>query len=196
MFNKNIKKTNKYGIQTTQEYDFTKIGLNEVKGLEEVLRELVASIEAHLKDNIYWNECKFDQAEYQSRDGFIAHSHNHGGLELGVVIPKCEEYDFEFLEFGECDSDECDHDHSCDYEDEGHLDAYLRIFFKFEGFCETTGKMKFYLELSGGNGDAPYFRTKYLADIFSIEFEAKDFKELRTKGKIVVNKLLKVMRGK
>lgn len=180
-------------LKITRGYPFSKIGMNEVEGLEQVLKELVQPIEAHLKKEIYWSDhVEFTPTEYRSRDGFIPHSHNCGGLDFQAVIPRCEEYEFSFLEFGECDG-ECDEEYGCSCDDEGHLSASLRIWFKFEGLDEKN-RMQFWLYMGGGNGDAPYFRSKYECDIFEKSFIAKDFKELRMKGARAVKQLLKVMK--
>lgn len=177
--------------------DSYKVGLNEIQGLEAIMREIITPVETELKDRVYWNDCQFEQAEYKSRDGFIAHTHNCGGLELWITVPKCEEYNFPFLEFGECDDAECEccQDGECSYEIDGHLDAALRIFFKFEGIDQETGEMEFYLCASGGNGDAPYFRTKYQADLFETEFTCKSVEGLKRQGNAAVKKLLKLIRS-
>lgn len=170
-----------------------KIGLNEVEGLKEALFETIKPVQDALKNKIYWNDCSFEESEYKSRDGFIAHSHNHGGLELTVIIPKCEESYFGFLEFGECDDTECDHESGCGYEDEGHLDAKLRIWLKFEGL-DDSGKLNFYIVLSGGNGDAPYFREKYSETIFEAEFSASSVQGVKRAASKHIKALLKTVR--
>lgn len=171
---------------------YSKIGMNEIEGLEEVLRKLAAPILASVKDRMYWDESlDFERAEYNSRDGFVAYSHNCGGLMLHTVIPKCEEYEFGFLSFGECDTpEECVEYCSCD--GEGHLDAGLRIWLKFEGFDENN-EMQFYFVVAGGNGDAPYFRSKYEDTYFEESFSVKTLKQLERKGASAVKKLLKVI---
>src|ERR1700676_543528 len=138
-------------IQINKQYSFSKVGLNEVVGLKDAMYRIVTPIVDHLKTGMYWDDnLGFEASEYKSRDGFLAHSHNCGGLELCTIIPKCEEYDFGFLEFGECDTpDDCID--SCVCSDEGHLDAKLRGWLKFEGIEE--GIMSFYLVLRGGNGE-------------------------------------------
>ena len=60
---------------------------------------------------------------------------------ISLVIPKCEEYEFDFLNFGDYETDglegltedEIESRRSCE-ESEGHLDAALHIWFKFEGY--------------------------------------------------------------
>lgn len=155
-----------------------KIGVNEIAGLNEAMLRLMKPIQNIIKDKIYWSAVEIDPAEYLRRDGFIPHSHNFGGFQISETIPKCQECDFGFLNFGECDDKECDHESECGYESEGHLDAHLRIWFKFEGYDETTGELSFYLVCAGGNGDAPYFRTKYEDTYFEAEFKCKSVEGL------------------
>ena len=169
-----------------------KIGLNEIGGLETVLHMLAQPIVNYLKSEIYWATPKFTPVEYESRDGFIANSHNCGGLDFNAVIPKCEEYDFGFLNFGECDDSECNHECSCSYEEEGHLDASLRIWLKFEGLNDD-GRMMFYFVVAGGNGDAPYFRHKYEETVFETSFTCETLNDLKIVGSRRVNKLIKAI---
>ena len=108
-------------------------------------------------------------------------------------IPKCEEYGFGSVEFGECDDNECechneDGNGECGYENEGYLDAFLRIRLKFEGLDEK-GVMKFYLFAEGGNNDAPYYRN--VPTLFETEFTAKNMSDLRAKAKKHIQKLIK-----
>lgn len=162
-----------------------KITIDQVKGLLPIMRSLVEPIEKLLSDRIYWTDCKFEESEYKSRGGFIPYSSNCGGLEFVTVIPASERHGFErVLEFGECE--DCDKEFNkdgdplqCGYkgmecydENEGHLDAKLRIWFKFEGVSD--GKLNFYLYLGGGNHDAPYFRNE--PTIFEASFIAKTVK--------------------
>ena len=177
-----LNKTNSY-----------KIGLNEVKGLERAMRDVLKPVQAELSKSIYWNDVGLEQVEYISRDGFIAYSSNCGGLRILEIIPKCEEYSFDYLEFGEhdddCDLNKPEGDCTCG-EDDGFLDAKLEIFLKFEGIDEK-GTMSFYLVLHGGNQDAPYFGQS--TDIFETEFKARNIAEFRTKAKKAITKLLKVI---
>jgi len=168
-----------------------KIGINEVEGLRETMTTLMKPVQAALKENVYWNDVDLDQAEYKSRDGFIANSHNYGGITINLVIPKCEEYEFSYLEFGECDTpEECEDECIC--ECEGHLDAALNIWFKFEGL-NKDGSADFYLCLHGGNGDAPYFRTKYSTDIFGTEFQATGILDLQSKAQKHIETLIRLI---
>lgn len=185
--------------------DSYKTGINEIKGLREAMLEIMKPVQAAIKDKIYWSEVNLEEAEYKSRDGFLAHSHNCGGIQITEVIPKCEEYDFGFLEFGECD--ECGDaeqypkgDHRCGYEGvecaaeaESHLDACLRIWFKFEGYDQKTGELNFYLVLHGGNGDAPYFRPQYSTNIFEASFSCKSVEGLKRAAAKHFRALLKVL---
>lgn len=184
-----------------------KLGMDEVVGLEMYMRAVFAPISEHITNLAYWTtEDKLvDTVEYKSRDGFFANKDNCGGLEIRIVVPKCEEYDFDFLKFGECDecgkSEYTEGDGQCGYEgvecasqNEGHLDAALRIWFKFEGL--EDGTLKFYLYAGGGNGDAPYFRTKAEADLFEASFEAKSLAGIKRAAAPHIKALLKVLGGK
>lgn len=169
-------------------YSFEKIGVDEIEGLKPLLKSLMKPLQEHLKQDIYWDDLKLDESEYKGRDGFIPHSDNHGGIELTVIIPYCEQYDFGYLEFGEMDPEYDEESQEAD----GHLDAKLRVWLKFEGIEE--GKMNFWLYAGGGNGDAPYFRTKYETDIFETSFTAKTLTELKTNGKKAIQKLIKKLK--
>ncbi len=165
--------------------DSYKLGMSEVVGLEAAMRSAFEAVQTFVSEAAYWTDADelVQTVEYKSRDGFIANKSNCGGLQIRTVVPKCEEYNFSFLNFGECD--ECGNaklhpknDHQCGYEgrecsldSEGYNDAALRIWFKFEGI--EDGELKFMLYAGGGNGDAPYFRTAHETDIFEAEFSAK-----------------------
>lgn len=186
-----------------------KLGMNEVVGLKAAITEAFSPIKELLKDKAYWNESlDFEELEYKSRDGFIPYGHNCGGLELSMHVPRCEQYEFGFLEFGECDG--CNEDQTaccgmiddpkdpnynhgeCGYESEGHLDAYLRIIFKFEGVNED-GELEFYINACGGNGDAPYFRVQYLTDLFEASFTSKSVKGVKRAASKHIKALLKAL---
>lgn len=167
-----------------------KIGLDEIQDLKSTMLDLMKPVKSALKDKIYWSEVDLNEAEYKSRDGFIPHSHNCGGIQIHEVIPKCEEYDFGYLEFGECDTpDECQDECLC--EAEGHLDAALKIFFKFEGYDPKTGELSFYLILHGGNDDAPYFRKSQ--DIYEAEFTARSLDDLRRQASKPIGDLIRLI---
>jgi hypothetical protein len=181
-----------------------KLGLNEVVGLKDALAKVMAPVLKHLQSKVYWSELELEEAEYKGRDGFIPNRDNCGGLILDLVIPKCEGYEFDFLEFGECDG--CNHDCSkctaeenssgeCMAETDGHLDARLRIWLKFEGINDD-GEMEFYLNACGGNGDAPYFRIKNLGDLFQAEFTAKSVAGIQRAASKHIQKLLKKLGSK
>jgi hypothetical protein len=177
-----ILKTNSY-----------KIGINEIQGLKKAMLKVMKPVQTVLEKEIYWHDVELNEAEYISRDGFAAYSHNCGGIQIQEIIPKCEEYSFDFLEFGEHDGDcemilnggEC----SCG-EGDGFLDAKLEIFLKFEGL-DDKGTMKFYLVLHDGNQDAPYFRKS--TDIFEADFCAKTISEFKIKARVQIKKMLNVM---
>lgn len=190
----------KIKIEMGQSY---KCGMNEVVGLRAALVETFKPVQALLKDKIYWNDCEFKDAEYLRRDGFIPYSHNCGGLILDVIVPKCEEYSFGCMEFGECEDcgnaelyPEGDHQcgyrgQECAYEAEGHLDARLRIWLKFKGINED-GELEFYINASGGNDDAPYFRN--LPDLFEASFTAKSVAGVKRAASKHIKALLEVLK--
>jgi hypothetical protein len=184
-----------------------KTGINEVKGLKQVLIKLMRPVQDAVKERVYWSDCELGATEYESRDGFIPYSHNCGGIELRLVIPKCESYEFEFLEFGECDEcgkpelglDRYGNPKQCGYngdecasESDGHLDAILRVWLKFEGI-QDDGSLQFYFYVGGGNGDAPYFRTGREATVFEETLNVKSLAGLVRRGPAIVNRMLKAM---
>lgn len=193
-----MKKQN-FEIINTGSY---KIGMNEIKGLETAIREVLTPVRDALKDKIYWDDLEMEQVEYKSRDGFIAHSHNCGGIEFSAILPSCESYNFNFVEFGECDEcgneetyPEGDHQcgyegQECGYESEGHLDAFFRVRLKFEGISDE-GSLKFYLFAEGGNNDAPYFRS--VPTVFESEFECKSIAGLKKAAAKSIKGLLKLI---
>jgi hypothetical protein len=165
------------------------------------MRSVFTPIESAVRDLCYWakdDKHLVEKAEYKRRDGFIPHSHNCGGLQVNLVVPKCEEYDFGFLEFGECDlyndpdyADTCGPEGSgCNCDDEGHLSAKLAIWLKYEGI-DDEGNLNFYLILHGGNNDAPYFRQS--VDVFEASFSCKSVKGLKRAASKHVKAMLKVM---
>lgn len=176
-----------------------KVGIDEIVGLKKEMTKLIKPIQDAVHDKAYWaRETTFESSEYKSRDGFIPHSHNCGGLDLTIIVPKCEEYDFGFLEFGEWDGTHyCDEKDKanceCPYDQDGEYDAKLRIWFKFEGYDQDTGELEFYLYMGGGNGDAPYFRTKYEQDIFEASFTCKSINGLKRAASKHIKALLKVI---
>ncbi len=192
-------------LKINKQYDFEKTGINEVEGLKEVLLKSMAPMLAFVKDKTYWNDdLELSESEYKSRDGFIPYRENCGGIELTCIIPKCEEYDWSFLEFGECDQcgtpdlgldrhglpKQCGYNgDSCGCESDGHLDAKFRVWLKFEGLDD--GVMSFYLYCGGGNGDAPYFRVKAETTVFEESFQGKTLKQVQAQAVKAVKKLLK-----
>lgn len=201
-----MAKNSKIQIEMNGSY---KLGMNEVIGLKEAMAEAFKPIKELLKDKAYWNEeLDFEDLEYKSRDGFIPHSHNCGGIELAMHVPRCEQYEFGFLEFGECDgcNKDCtrclgsiddpkdeEYNHGeCAMDTDQLLDAYLRIIFKFEGINED-GELEFYINACGGNGDAPYFRIQHLTDVFEASFTCKSVKGLKRAASKHIKALIKAM---
>lgn len=166
-----------------------KIGMNEIEGMEKVLRDALEPVRQEFADRIYWGSVGIESTEYKSRDGFIPHSHNCGGVQIMEIIPECESLDWGFLEFGECDG-ECPPDAGCQCDDEGHLSAKVRVWLKYEG-QDVDGSHAFYLYMGGGNGDAPYFRTSYESTLFARTFKANDLQSLEREASAVVAELLK-----
>lgn len=164
--------------------DSYKIGVDEIEGMKEAMRDVLQVFVKALPKEIA-EIGHFDEAEYKSRPGFIPNSNNKGSIEWYAIVPKCYEYSApKLLEFGECDgSQDCDNDCIC-YND-GLLDAKLRVWLKYEG------GNAFYLVMSGGNGDAPYFREKDQPVLFEKEFTANSLEELKTKGKEAVREMIK-----
>lgn len=190
--------TTKTQLKIKKEYPFSKIGINEVQGLKAAMKSVIEPVRAAIKENIYWSDVELIESEYISRDGFIPHSHNCGGFEITEVIPECEQYEFGYLEFGSWDGehycDGSDKDNcECSSDSDGHYDAKLRVWFKFEGIDEDSHELKFYLYLGGGNGDAPYFRTQYEATVFETEFTCKSIKGLSRASSKHIKKLLKII---
>lgn len=190
-----------------------KLGMNEVVGLKQAMAETLKPVVDSIVDKVYWTSAEHivKDAEYKSRDGFIANSDNRGGIMIDLVIPSCERYDFGYLEFGECDGcnkdctvcrgsidDPKNEEYSggeCGSEVEGHLDARLRIWFKFEGINDD-GELEFYINGCGGNGDAPYFRIKNLPDFFEASFACKSVAGIKRAAAKHIKKLLKIVEGK
>lgn len=193
----------KFKIEMNRSY---KLGMNEVVGLREAMIKAFKPIVDALQEKTYWHEnLKSEDAEYTSRDGFIANSDNRGGLIIDLVLPSCERMSFDHLvEFGECDgcNDDCsactsqpNSSGECMAEVENYLDARLRIWFKFEGVTDD-GKLQFYINACGGNGDAPYFRIENLTDLFEASFTASSLEGIQRASAKHINKLTKLIRGK
>ena len=172
-----------------------KIGMNEVEGLRDSILKAIEPMVEVLSDSMCFGDQSIEDAEYTRRDGFIPHSHNHGGIQMHVHLPKCQEYDFSWIEFDEyetnCEEGNCGECDVCC--DEGHFDAFVKFWFKFEGIDED-GNMQFYINLSGGAQDAPYFRT--VPTLAETEFTAKTLKQVETKGRQAVLKIIKDLKIK
>jgi hypothetical protein len=168
-----------------------KIGVDEIEGLKAALIEAISPVRSALKSKIYWqDQIEIDDLEYKSREGFVPYSHNFGGVEIGLIIPECESCEFSFLEFGEPEINE---ETGEPYENEGELDAYLRVIIKFEGF-DDDGWMIFYVNVSGGNSDAPYFRVSHLPDLFEAEFRCKTVDGIKRASNKAIKGILKLIK--
>ncbi len=173
--------------------DSYKLGVDEVVGLKDAMKKVMTPIRDLLRSKAYWDEnLNFSSLEYKSRDGFIPYSHNCGGVELGLHVPECEKYDWDFLEFGEMTEEY--HRDIDPYENEGELDAYLRIILKFEGI-DDEGNLQFYFNVSGGNNDAPYFRVSNMPDLMESEFTCKSIEGLERAASKHVKNAIKLIRG-
>lgn len=184
-------RTTKHFVKLTENANQSyKIGVDEIEGLRAALVDAISPVTKALKSKIYWyDEIEINDLEYKSRDGFIPYSHNFGGVKIGLHIPECESYEFDFLEFGEPEINE---ETGEPFENEGELDAYLRIIIKFEGF-DDDGYMTFYVNVSGGNNDAPYFRVKNMPDLFEAEFRCKTVSGIKRASNKAVKGILKLM---
>jgi hypothetical protein len=165
-------------------YSSYKIGVSEVRGLEQTMRQALQPVLDLINDRVYWGPAEMELSEYKSRDGFISYNHNLGGIEISLIVPSCEADSFTCLEIQECDycaesnaakeGDMCGYaGKECGSEADGHLDSKIRVWLKLEELNTDTGEMRFWLYLGGGNGDAPYFRTNYEQTYFEAEFTAK-----------------------
>lgn len=183
----------------TVKKDSYKIGVEEIEGLEQAMRLIMAPVRKAVQEHVYWGDVELSVTEYKSRDGFIPYSHNLGGIQLCEIIPECESGSFKFLTFGEwdgehycdgTDKDNCD----CSTGTDGEYDARLRIWLKLESVDVTTGKMSFYLVVCGGNGDAPYFRTHSEETYLETEFSCKGLKGLSKAASKHIQKVLKLLK--
>lgn len=112
-----------------------KTGVDEIVGLADAMRLSIKPLLDHLNELDDWcgdGWFKMESAEYKGRDGFIPHSHNFGGVEIGAVVPKCGEYNFSFLEFGEIEREPGQSDEDWDAqrdieESDGHLEAVPKL---------------------------------------------------------------------
>jgi len=185
-------------LKINKEYPFSKVGVDEIEGLKSEMMKVFKPILDTLQDKIYWNDRLLDEAEYKSRDGFIPHSDNCGGLIISSVIPSYEQYEFDFLEFGECDPEYCTchtgTNPECELDIDGHKDAYLRVWFKFEGYNPKTNEFSFYLVMSGSNNDAPYFRESSQPTLFERSFTSKSIAGIQRAASKSIKELLKVIK--
>lgn len=180
----------KHQLTSTAKYSY-KIGVDEIVGLKQAMQQVMQPVLTLIREKAYWNDnLQFDAIEYKSRDGFIANSHNFGGVSIGVCVPQCEEQDWQFLEFGEL-TEEYTREEDF-YSNEGELDAYIHIILKFEGIDEN-GTLKFYINVSGGNNDAPYFRFSQLPDLYEGEFTCKTVTGMKRAAAKHVKAVLKLV---
>lgn len=181
-------------LQLTQDaHRSYKIGVDEIVGLKTAMEAAMLPVRDLLREKAYWDrQLSFEALEYKSRDGFIPHSHNYGGVALCLHVPECEQREFSFLEFGEL-TEEYLRDED-PWENEGELDAYLRIILKFEG-VDDEGNLEFYINVCGGNNDAPYLRIANMPDLFEAEFTCKTVAGLKRAASKHVKAVLSLLRG-
>jgi hypothetical protein len=182
-----------------------KIGMNEVVGLRESMLKVMKPLQEALQQAQGWGSpedwFEMNDAEYTSRDGFIPHSHNCGGIQINQVIPECGSCDFPKLDFPEF---EPDHDGMTDKEldqqrdsesGDGLLDAHLRVWLKLESVEKLTDGnclMKFYLVASNCT-EAPYFRHRTARDLYECEFHAVTLKQFENTAAKKIKELIKAV---
>lgn len=170
-----------------------KIGIDEMPELRlamfEVLKPILVTLnnQQSATDRLF----EFSEAEYKSRDGFIPYSHNHGGVQITGHIPEFCKDDYSWISFGEHD-DDCKY-HECNCDDDGLLDAYLVLWLKYEGLDEN-GVGQFYIVVSAGNEDAPYFRIKNMPTVFESSFEASSVDEFKRRVDIHVANIIRMIK--
>jgi len=176
--------TAKYLFSSDKEY------LDQNVILNALVKESIKPLQVHLKDFMYWSDVKFEDIECRSRDGFIPYSNNCGGYSFHSVIPYCEHGDDSVLD------DDCyvDGELQDDFDCDGHYDKGLFIQFKYEGLDEKNNHV-FYMNISYGNGDAPYFRNKYIPTIFEREIRDKTIFGIKKKLNTVVKAMIKTLKS-
>lgn len=181
-----------------------KVGVDEVVGLKTAMQKVMQPVADALGEIQSWGDrdwFKLEELEYKSRDGFSAHSHNHGGIEISSVIPECGQMDFPMLAWPEyTPSDKGMSEDAQDEEREteaveGYLDSHLRIILKFEGIDETTGHLTFYINACTCD-EAPYFRLKYSSDLFESEFTCASVKGLERASARHIKAMMRVLGDK
>lgn len=182
-----------------------KIGMNEVVGLRDAMIKALKPLQVALQDAQSWGSAEdwfpMDDAEYKSRDGFIPHSHNLGGIQINQVIPECGQCDFTKLDFPEYspssdDLTEAEQDAERESESgDGLLDSHLRIWLKLEAVDQLSDGnclMKFYLVASTCD-EAPYFRHRTSRDLFESEFQASSIEAFKRKAAANVKRCIKAV---
>ena len=177
-----------------------KIGLHEVVGLKAAMTRVMQPLLVALNDAESWcgdGWFKLSEAEYKSRDGFIPHTHNCGGLMIESVLPECGQSDFPSLNWPEYTpsedgmTDDQQDEERQSYADNGYLDCHLRIWLKFEGF-DNRGNMQFYLVASSCD-EAPYFRHRNAVNHFEASFTAATLSSFERKAAVQIRKLVKAV---
>lgn len=58
-------------LKVTKEYNFSKVGMNEVEGLADAMKQAMVPVQEFVKDRTYWlDTVELTEAEYKSRDGY------------------------------------------------------------------------------------------------------------------------------
>jgi hypothetical protein len=162
--------------------------IETVKGLKPTLKSFIDSIESPFEFNDY---NQINELEWESRSGFIAHSHNRGGYDFislcdvyssqGYTLGKqtnkkindIVDYNFKSIkkdnpEMTDDDIHDAMHNESSEYDD---------IAFRVRAMYEGDNVLMVYM---GYDFDAPYFRWNTKADKTK-KIKFKDIKDLRTK---------------
>lgn len=182
-----------------------KVGMNEVIGLKEAMTAVMLPLQAALRDAQSWSSnadwFEMNEAEYKSRDGFIPHGHNLGGIQINQVIPECGQSDFHNLDYPEykpTSDDMTEEQQEIERQTEageGYLDCHLRIWLKLEAvdlLSDGSYIMKFYL-IASNCTEAPYFRHKAARDLFECEFQTCSLEAFKRKATAAVKRCIKAV---
>lgn len=177
--------------------------IETVSELNDTLKEWLETIDMPFDDV---SELSIENFEFRSRDGFSAHSHNKGGLDLITVttidrlVGSGEQSGLEIEKWVDTQYDETykqvveDNPTLDSQSDEfyNELDAsfcndYDAVAYRIRAMYEGDGVLRIY---SGYDKDAPYFRFKGAVS-FEVEIKFKTISGLKRQLKAVKNKLEK-----
>lgn len=175
--------------------------VDTVPGLKNALMEFVESIPLPFEDD-YNREP--EELEYQSRDGFGAHSHNRGGIDrlavsnirylvgggthYGLKIEEHvqESYD-ETADLVEKENPKLEGDELYQAVDEAFDSEYDAVAYRIRVMYEGQGVVRVY---AGYDLDAPYFRWNNAAD-FEAEIKFNTISGLKRQLKALITKIVK-----